>query len=63
MEIDIPQDFSQMTGIGKPADVSMEEVVNSMTWEVANESPIALKFKVGSGIANIGNNCYMNSVV
>lgn len=52
-----------MTAIGKPNDVAIAEVANDMTWEAPRESPITLKFKVGSGIANIGNNCYMNSVV
>ena len=49
MEIDIPQ--------------TQEMATPEMTWELPKESPISLKFKVGVGIANIGNNCYVNSVV
>jgi|LauGreDrversion4_2_1035121.scaffolds.fasta_scaffold46231_2 hypothetical protein len=49
MEIDIPQTQAMATP--------------EMTWELPKESPISLKFKVGVGIANIGNNCYVNSVV
>lgn len=27
------------------------------------DTPVQDKFKVGNGIANIGNNCYMNAIV
>jgi len=33
------------------------------TWDLGVDSPIQEKFKVGNGIANIGNNCYMNAIV
>jgi ubiquitin C-terminal hydrolase len=39
-------------------------VATSPKEEESKEMPVEkFKFKAGNGIANIGNNCYMNSIV